>query len=152
MVKVQKKNELYDIPDDFLYMQSKGNIGHVWANVEEEKIRIGITDYGQKQLKEIMFVEMPERGFAVQALIYDGESPKSKPIGAIESQKTSIELFSPISGTVAEINDEIENNPGLINQDPYADGWILLIKPSNWEKEKNLLWSAEKYAQELEQL
>jgi glycine cleavage system H protein len=133
-------------------MQSIGTVGHVWVNMEQGKVRIGITDYGQRQLKEIMFVEIPERGSTVQALIYDGKIPKSKPIGAVESQKTSIELFCPISGTIAEINDEIENNPSLINQDPYADGWILLINPSNWEKEKELLWSAEIYARELEKL
>ncbi|NVM55820.1 MAG: glycine cleavage system protein H [Candidatus Helarchaeota archaeon] len=152
MVKIQKDNELYDIPDDLLYVHSIGTIGHTWARLENGKVRIGITDYGQKQLKEIVYVELPNRGATVEGLIYKGEIPKSKPIGAIESQKTSIDFFSPISGTIEEKNDEVEDNPTLINQDPYDDGWILIINPTNLEMEKELLWSAEKYAQELEKL
>jgi len=152
MVKLQKSNELYDLPDDLLYAPFVGEVGHVWARLDDDTVKIGITDYGQKQLKEIIFVELPKPGTSVSNLIFDGEVPKSEPVGAIESQKTSIEIFSPISGTIEEVNDEIEDNPGLINQDPYDDGWILLIKPSNLEKEKELLWSAEKYAQELEKL
>lgn len=152
MVKVQKDTELYDVPDDLLYVQFIGNIGHVWIRLENGKARVGITDYGQKQLKEIVYVEVPSPGSEVEMLVFDGDNPKSKPIGAIESQKTSIELYSPISGKIEEINDEIEDNPSIINQDPYDDGWIVLIDPSNLEKEKEQLWSAEKYAQELEKL
>lgn len=152
MVKLQKGNELYDIPDDLLYVPFSENIGHVWVRLENQKARIGITDYGQKQLKEIVFVELPQPGTTVEMLTFDGVIPKSTPVGAIESQKTSIDFFAPISGTVEEINEEIEDNPSLINQDPYDDGWILLISPSKFEKEKSILWSAEKYAQELKKL
>ena len=152
MVKLQKDNETYDIPDELLYVPSVGNIGHIWVRLENGKVRMGITDYGQKQLKEIVFVELPNPGDTVEALVFDGETPKTKSIGAIESQKTSVELYAPVSGKVDEINDEIEDNPGLINQDPYDDGWLLLIDPSNLETEKQQLWSAEKYAYELEKL
>ena len=152
MVKLQKGNDLYDIPDDLLYVPFNQNVGHAWVRLENEKAKIGITDYGQKQLKEIVFVELPQPGTAVEMLTFEGEIPKSTPIGAIESQKTSIDFFSPISGTVEEVNDEVEDNPSLINQDPYDDGWILLVSPSKLETEKALLWDAEKYAQELEKL
>ncbi|TFG05559.1 MAG: glycine cleavage system protein H [Promethearchaeota archaeon] len=152
MVKVQKGKEYYNIPDDLLYAPSIGNIGHIWARLEKDKARIGITDYGQKQLKEIVFVELPGPGITVEMLKFDGDKPNTQSIGTIESQKTSIELFSPLSGTIFEINEEIENFPGVINQDPYDDGWILIIKPSNLETEKRQLWSAEKYAQELQDL
>ena len=152
MVKVQKDNELYDVPDELLYIQSIGNVGHVWVRLENEKARIGITDYGQKQLKEIVYLELPKLGSTIQSLVFVDEIPQSKPIGTIESQKTSIDLFSPISGTIEEINDMLENNPGIINQDPYDDGWIILLNPSDLEKEKLRLWSAEKYAQKLEKM
>ncbi len=151
-MKIQKDNELYDIPDDLLYIPSTGNIGHIWVNLENNKARIGITDYAQKQLKEIVFVETPIPGTKIEMLIFEGEIPKSNPIGSFESQKTSIDFYSPLSGIIEEINDLIEDNPSIINQDPYDDGWILLINPSNLEKEKEQLWSAEKYARELEKL
>ena len=152
MVKVQKENELYDVPDDLLYGSSIGNTGHTWVRQENGIVKIGITDFGQKQLKEIVYVELPDKGATVEGLVFEGDSPKSQPTGVIESQKTSIDFFSPISGTIEEKNDEIEDNPSLINQDPYDDGWILIINPSNLEKEKEQLWSAERYAQELEKL
>ncbi len=152
MVKLQKDNDLYDLPDDLLYAPFVENVGHVWAKLDDDTVKVGITDYGQKKLKEIVFVDLPKPGKSVEKLTFDGDTPKSEPVGAIESQKTSIEFFSPISGSIEEINDEVEDNPGLINQDPYDDGWILLIKPSNLDQEKELLWSAEKYAQELKKL
>ncbi|MHA1129898.1 MAG: glycine cleavage system protein H [Candidatus Helarchaeota archaeon] len=149
MVTVKKGNDFYTVPDDFLYSPSVGNIGHTWARIEDGKVRVGITDYGQKQLKEIVFIQLPKHGDPVERLTFDGETPKSKPIGIIESQKTSIDFFSPVTGIIEEINDEIEDNPGLINQDPYEDGWILIITPSTLEQEKDQLWTAEKYAEEL---
>ncbi len=152
MVKVQKDNELYDVPDELLYGISIGNIGHTWTKMENGKVKIGITDYGQKQLKEIVFVELPNPGTAVEKLVFEGTKPISKPTAVIESQKTSIDFFSPLSGIIESKNDEVEDNPSLINQDPYDDGWILVINPSKLEKEKENLWTAEKYAQELEKL
>ena len=152
MVKVQKGKELYDCPDELLYVQSVGNIGHSWARIENGKVRVGITDYGQQQLKEIVFIELPKQGTSVECLNYEGESPTTKPLGTIESQKTSIEFYAPVSGTIEDVNAELEDHPDLINQDPYDDGWILVINPANLEQEKNRLWSAEKYGQELEKL
>ena len=150
MVKIKKGKELYDIPDELLYVESKKAVGHTWARIEGKKVRIGITDYGQKQLKEIVFADLPAVGTSIEMLKIEGETTKSKPIGTIESQKTLIEFFSPISGTIAQINDSMANNPSIINQDPYGDGWILLITPLRLEKEKALLWSAEKYAQAIQ--
>jgi len=149
MVKIQKGKEVYDVPDEFLYGESRKAIGHVWASIENKKVRIGITDYGQKQLKEIVFVEIPEAGTTVEMLKLEGDTTESKPIGTVESQKTLIELYSPLSGTIEQINPAIVDNPSLINQDPYGDGWILLIKPSQLENEKESLWSAETYAEAL---
>jgi glycine cleavage system H protein len=151
MVKIKKGKDLYDVPDELLYAESKKAIGHVWAGIENKKVRIGITDYGQKQLKEIVFVDLPEAGTTVEMLKVEGEATESQPIGTIESQKTLIELYSPLSGTIEQINSSIVDNPNLINQDPYGDGWILLIAPSRVEKEKAFLWSAEQYAQALQE-
>ncbi|MEM2902993.1 MAG: glycine cleavage system protein GcvH, partial [Candidatus Bathyarchaeia archaeon] len=89
-------------------------------------VRVGITDYAQKQLREIVYAELPSVG----ATINQGE-----PYGTIESVKAVSDLIAPISGTIEEVNEEVQARPELINEDPYGEGWLLVVKPSNLEAE-----------------
>ena len=95
---------------------------HDWAKKEGGRIRIGITDYAQDQLGDIVFVEMPEAG---------SEFSKGDEFGTLESTKAVVELYMPVSGKVAEINYALEDEPELVNSDPYEDGWILKVEPGD---------------------
>lgn len=98
----------------------------LWASVEDGKVRIGITDYAQKQLKEIVFLELPGVGSEIE----QGES-----FGAVESVKAVSDLVAPVSGTITEQNDEVAGTPEKLNEDPYGEGWLIVIEPSNLEAE-----------------
>ena len=129
-----KVNE-YEVKEDLYYTKE-----HEWAKIEGEYVRIGITDYAQKQLRDIVYVELPEVGKKVG---------KMGVIGTVESVKAVSEVYSPVSGEVVEVNLELENSPELINQDPYGEGWIALIKPTNLEEELKELMKAEDYLEYL---
>jgi glycine cleavage system H protein len=98
----------------------------LWASVEDGKVRIGLTDYAQKQLKEIVFLELPGVGSEIE----QGES-----FGAVESVKAVSDLVAPVSGTITEQNDEVAGTPEKLNEDPYGEGWLIVIEPSNLEAE-----------------
>jgi len=116
----------YEVKEGLYYSEND-----LWASVEDGKVRIGVTDYAQKQLKEIVFVELPGVGSKVS----QGES-----FGAVESVKAVSDLVAPVSGTVIEQNDEVEGSPEKINEDPYGEGWVIVVDPSDLEAElKNLL-------------
>ena len=96
------------------------NEEHSWLKLEgEERGRVGITNYAQEQLKDVVFVELPEVGTEVCHM---------EPFGVIESIKATNDLYSPVSGVVVEVNHALENEPGLVNQDPYGQGWMILIR------------------------
>ena len=103
-----------NIPEEFLYTKE-----HEWVRNEEGIVTIGITDFAQSQLGDIIFLELPEIG----QKIVSGES-----FGEIEAVKTVSELYAPINGTVIEINEDLENNPDNINQDCYGAGWIVKVE------------------------
>jgi len=107
----------YDVREGLYYHPD-----HFWAKVEDGKIRVGASDYGQKSLKEIVFVELPEEGDSVT---------KDEPYGTVESVKAVVDLVAPVSGTIAAVNGELSDNPAPINEDPYGEGWLILIDPSN---------------------
>lgn len=92
---------------------------HEWAEVKENLIRIGITDFAQSQLGDIVFVEMPEVGTTLEA---------NQPMGTIESVKTVSDLFSPVSGKVIKVNESLLDSPEKVNADPYGDGWIIEVE------------------------
>jgi len=115
----------YDVPEGLYY-----NKEYEWAKVEGDKVRVGITDYAQKQLREIVYVEIPSAGTTVK---------QNEPYGTVESVKSVSDLVAPISGTVEQVNQEVGSKPELLNQDPYNKGWLLLIKPSNMDELKNLM-------------
>jgi len=127
-----KVNE-YEIKEDLYYTEK-----HEWAKIEGDLVRIGITDYAQKQLRDIVYVELPEKGKEIK---------KMEAIGTIESVKAVSEVYSPISGEIIEVNTELENSPELINEDPYGEGWIALLKPTNLKDEIKDLLTAKDYAE-----
>ena len=95
---------------------------HEWAEFKDGKVIIGITDYAQSQLGDVIFLEFPEIG---------QEFSMGDVFGEVEAVKTVSELYSPLSGTVVELNDELENSPDLVNSDPYGNGWLIKIDPNN---------------------
>lgn len=117
-------------PDDLKY-----NEEHTWLKVEGNKGRVGITDYAQDQLTDILFLELPDEGTQVKHL---------EPFGIVESAKSTNDLFSPVSGQVIDVNRPLTKKPGTINKDPYGEGWMVVIDISN-PGELDSLISAEEY-------
>ena len=112
------------IPDDLLYTES-----HEWIKREGENIRVGITDHAQSELTDVVYVELPKLERQV--------NPK-EPIAVVESVKAASDIYSPVKGTVLEANKALEADPGLINREPYAQGWIFVLKIENPDDLKNL--------------
>jgi len=114
----------------------KYNEEHTWLKLEGEGLgRVGITTYAQEQLKEVVFVELPEIGTAVSQM---------EPFGVIESVKATNDLYSPVSGEVVEVNEALQDEPGRVNEDPYGEGWMVVIKMTN-PGEVDALTSADEY-------
>lgn len=113
---------------------------HEWAMKRNDSIIVGITDYAQKKLKDIVGVELPE----VNRRVNRGES-----VASIESVKTVAEVYSPVSGVIIKVNDNLVEMPELLNRDPYGDGWIFIVKPDNPEEYQELL-SPTEYAKVIE--
>jgi len=111
---------------------------HEWAKPSGDVVIIGISDYAQSQLHEIVYVELPKKDTNVN----QGEA-----IGAVESVKAVSDFYSPVTGTVVEINEALLDSPEKINSDPYDNGWIAKVKPSNWDINVSKLMDAEKYKQ-----
>lgn len=103
-----------NIPENLFYSDD-----HEWVRVEGDEAFIGITDFAQKELGDIVFVEVET---------IDEELDKGDTFGTIEAVKTVSDMFMPVGGTVLELNEQIEDNPEVINKDPYGDGWIIKIK------------------------
>lgn len=118
------------VPNHLLYTKD-----HEWVEFKEEYAIVGITDYAQSQLGDVIFVEFPEIGED----LHSGSS-----FGEVEAVKTVSDLFAPISGKVLSVNEEIEDTPDLVNSDPYKKGWLIKIFPSKFE-EKDGLMSSEEY-------
>ncbi len=114
-----------NIPEDLIYTEE-----HEWVKVIEEKAIIGITNFAQSQLGDIIFLELPD----VADKIIAGE-----PFGEIEAVKTVSELYAPVNGIIIEVNNSLEDFPEKVNQDCYGDGWIVKIKPENKIDKKDLL-------------
>ncbi len=112
------------IPDDLLYTES-----HEWIKREGDNIRVGITDHAQSELTDVVYVELPKLERQV--------NPK-EPIAVVESVKAASDIYAPVKGTVLEGNKALESDPGLINREPYGQGWIFILKIENPEDLKNL--------------
>jgi len=116
------------VPSDLLYTRS-----HEWARVEDDGVVVGITHYAQDQLGEVVYVELPEVGLGTDA----GEE-----LGTLESVKAVAEFLSPVAGEVLEVNERLAEEPNLVNEDPYGDGWLVKVSGSVEEDE---LLDAEAY-------
>ena len=103
---------------------------HEWLNLQEDLAIVGITDYAQSQLGDIVFIEMPELSTNLTA---------SESFGAIEAVKTVADLFAPVSGKVIEINENLDSSPELVNSDPYTEGWIVKLKIDNNDEINELM-------------
>lgn len=127
----------YKVPEDLKYTKE-----HEWAKIEGDVVTIGITDYAQSELGDIVYIELPK---------VDSEVEQMAPIGTIEAVKTVADLYSPLSGKVIEVNEKLSQNPSIVNNDPYGEGWIAKIRISNPDEVENLL-SAEDYRKLLEEV
>lgn len=125
-----------NIPDELLYTKE-----HEWVRIEGDTAVLGITDYAQGELGDIVYVELPDKGADVKQM---------EPFGTIEAVKAVSELFSPVSGTVSDVNGKIEEDAGIINRDPYGDGWMMKVKMSD-PAEKEQLLSAADYKKVIEE-
>jgi glycine cleavage system H protein len=119
-------------PDDLHYTQS-----HEWVRIDGDVGTIGITDHAQKELGEIVYLELPEVGHGYNA---------DEEFGTVESVKAVSELYIPISGEIIEINKAAIDEPGIVNDDPFGDGWLVKVKLTTDEEVKSLM-SAEQYAE-----
>lgn len=122
----------YEIPDDLYYTREDE-----WVRVERGRATIGVTDYAQQQLGDIVFVELPEVGRALD---------RGEPFGVVESVKAVADLFAPITGEVVEVNSGLAEAPDGVNADCYGDGWMIVVKLSD-ESELEQLLSAGDYMQ-----
>jgi glycine cleavage system H protein len=117
-----------DTPEELKYSKD-----HEWIRVDGDVSTIGITDYAQGELGDVVYVEMPEAG----TLISKGES-----FGTIEAVKAVSEVYSPVSGEIVEINDKLEGEPALVNQSPYSDGWMIKLKLTDPDELSDLMDAA----------
>lgn len=108
---------------------------HEWVQVEGNRVKIGITDFAQSELGDIVFVELPEVGDELTA---------GEPFGSVESVKTVSELYAPVSGKVVEINEELDDAPELVNEAPYEKAWMIVVEISDSSELDNLM-TAEQY-------
>jgi glycine cleavage system H protein len=121
-----------NVPDDRRYTKD-----HEWARLEDGAVRVGITDYAQDALGDVVFVQVTEAGSPIEA----GSS-----LGEVESTKSVSDIYAPISGTIAAVNEGLADAPERLNQDPYGEGWICLLDPADSAQYEALL-DAETYRQ-----
>lgn len=125
-------------PSDFLYTKE-----HEWVHVEDGVAVLGITDFAQKELGEVVFVELPEVGATFDA---------SDEIGSIESVKAVAEIYTPVSGEVVEVNEAIEDQPELVNDEPHTEGWLVKLRlTGDSEDELGGLMKADQYTDSLDE-
>ena len=124
------------VPEELGYTKE-----HEWARIEGSIVTVGVTDYAQHQLGDIVFADLPEAGTQVR----EGE-----PLGEIESTKSVSDLFSPVTGTVSERNSQVERAPEIVNQDPYGQGWLVKVDMGD-SSETAALLTAEAYGKLLEE-
>lgn len=125
-----------ELPEDLKYTRE-----HEWLAIEDKVVTVGITDHAQEQLGEVVFVELPAAGDKVE---------KSEPFGVVESTKAVSDIYAPVSGDVAEVNDDLPDSPELVNEDPYGDGWMVKITIGD-ESDLEDLMTAEEYREYIEE-
>ncbi|PYI85075.1 MAG: glycine cleavage system protein GcvH [Verrucomicrobia bacterium] len=123
-----------NVPDDLLYTET-----HEWARREGDKVRVGITDHAQSELTDVVYVELPKM---------DRQANAKEAIAVVESVKAASDIYAPVRGTVIEVNKALEADPGLINREPYGQGWIFVLKIDNADDLKQLK-DAEAYRKQI---
>ncbi|MBU2565158.1 MAG: glycine cleavage system protein GcvH [Thermoplasmatales archaeon] len=113
---------------------------HEWVKVEGEKVRVGITSYAQEKMTDIVYVELPDVGKEVK---------KDDELGVLESVKSVSEFYSPVTGTIVDVNKNLENSPDLINSSPYNDGWLIVLEMKD-KTEIDALLGFEEYKKYIE--
>ncbi len=121
----------FAVPDGLYYTKE-----HEWVRVEGDKCRVGVTDYAQNSLHEIVYVELPKVGAKVAQM---------QSLGTVESVKAVADVYSPVAGEVLEVNDSLSDAPELVNKTPYDDGWITIIRPVDMKKDLATLMSPQAY-------
>jgi len=111
----------FEVPENLFYHKE-----YLWVNVESGKVKIGMIDFAQKQLHDIVYVELPSVGDTIT---------QNEPFGTLESVKAVSDLIAPLNGTIEAVNEELESKPELLNEDPYGEGWILTVVPSNLDED-----------------
>ncbi len=117
-----------EFPEDLRYSKE-----HEWVRMEGERLRVGITDFAQDSLGDVVYVDLPEPGTNVES---------GRSMGEVESTKSVSDVFSPVTGTIAERNDLLADRPELVNEQPYGDGWLVTIEPSESGQESALMDAA----------
>ena len=113
-----------NVPDDLLYTES-----HEWIKREGGNVRVGVTDHAQSELTDVVYVELPK---------LDRQANAKEAIAVVESVKAASDIYAPVKGTVVEVNKALEADPGLINREPYGQGWIFVLKLDNADDLKQL--------------
>jgi glycine cleavage system H protein len=121
----------YQVPSELYYTKE-----HEWVRIEGDKCRIGVTDYAQDSLHEIVYVDLPKVGSKVTQM---------QSLGTVESVKAVADVYSPIEGLVLEVNNELSDAPELVNKSPYEKGWITIIRPDDLKKDVATLMKPEAY-------
>jgi glycine cleavage system H protein len=127
-----------EVPEGLYYTKE-----HEWMKIENAKCRVGITDYAQKSLHEVVYVDLPNIGKTLT---------QNDIFGTAESVKAVSELYSPVSGEVVERNEGLMDSPERVNQQPYGAGWIVVVKPSRLKDDLKILMSAEVYGKFLQEV
>ncbi len=122
-------------PADLKYMES-----HEWARREGDIVVVGISDYAQEEIQDVVYVELPEVGTAIE---------QKREFGVIESVKAAFDLYAPVSGKIIEINEELEDAPDLVNEDPYGAGWMVKIRMRDASELDNIM-SVSEYQEMIE--
>jgi glycine cleavage system H protein len=125
-----------EFPDELKYTEE-----HEWVLVEDDTVTIGISDFAQDQLGDVVFVELPEVGDLLEI---------GKPLGVVESVKAVSDVYAPLTGEVVEINDELPDEPEMLNTSPYEDGWMIKVKLTNPDELEDLM-DADSYLRFIEQ-
>ena len=123
-----------NVPDELLYAES-----HEWIKREGDNVRVGITDHAQSELTDVVYVELPKT---------DRQANAKEAIAVVESVKAASDIYAPVKGTVVEVNKALEADPGLINREPYGQGWIYVLKLDNADDLKQLK-DAEAYKKQI---
>ena len=122
----------YEIPDKLYYSKE-----HEWVRLEDKEAIVGITDYAQKQLHEIVYVEVQQEGSEVKQF---------QTMGTVESVKSVSDIFSPVTGKITKVNKELSDSPELLNEDPYSKGWLAKINLTDFKKDMEKLLTAAQYS------